>query len=67
MNKNTSLTRAGSGNSAKKFDPFAGEEILLTAPSTEPQREIWTSVQMGSDASCAYNESVSLRLLGDLD
>jgi len=49
------------------FDPFAGENILFTAPSTESQKEIWSSVQMGNDANCAYNESISLVFKGDLD
>ncbi|WP_223645098.1 non-ribosomal peptide synthetase [Corallococcus sp. EGB] len=49
------------------FDPFAGPALLLTAPSTEPQREVWTGVQMGPDASCAFNESMSVRLQGPLD
>ncbi|NPD24937.1 non-ribosomal peptide synthetase [Corallococcus exiguus] len=48
------------------FDPFAGPALLLTAPSTEPQREVWTGVQMGPDASCAFNESMSVRLHGPL-
>ncbi len=48
------------------FDPFA--PLQLTIPSTEPQREIFTSVLMGgSAANCAYNESVMLRLKGKLD
>ncbi len=46
------------------FDPFADGELLLTAPATDAQKEIWASVQMGSDANCAYNESVSLALTG---
>jgi amino acid adenylation domain-containing protein len=49
------------------FDPFAEGELLLTAPATEAQKEIWASVQMGSDANCAYNESQTLRLQGELD
>ncbi|PSB59231.1 non-ribosomal peptide synthetase [Chamaesiphon polymorphus] len=48
------------------FDPFAEGELLLTAPATESQTEIWASVQMGSDANCAYNESQTLRLRGVL-
>ena len=48
------------------FDPFAGGELTVTVPSTEPQREIWTAVQMGEDASCAFNESVSVHLQGEL-
>jgi amino acid adenylation domain-containing protein len=52
---------------AVDFDPFAGGEVLLTAPATESQKEIWISVQMGDDANCAYNESQTLRLHGSLD
>jgi amino acid adenylation domain-containing protein len=52
---------------AVDFDPFAAGELLLTAPATEAQREIWASVQMGKEANCAYNESQSLRLRGELD
>jgi amino acid adenylation domain-containing protein len=56
------------GSAAVEFDPFATGEILATAPSTEAQREIWTSIQLGGDpANCAYNEAVSLRLHGPLD
>lgn len=53
---------------AVDFNPFAGPEIALVAPTTEPQIEIWTSCQLGgADASRAYNESVSLRFAGALD
>ncbi|MBD2166912.1 amino acid adenylation domain-containing protein [Calothrix membranacea FACHB-236] len=52
---------------AVDFDPFADGELLLTAPATESQKEIWASVQMGDAANCAYNESQSLRLKGKLD
>lgn len=52
---------------AVDFDPFADGELLLTAPATESQKEIWASVQMGDAANCAYNESQSLRLRGELD
>jgi len=40
--------------------------IVEVAP-TEPQREIWLAAQLGDDASCAFNESVTLRLRGALD
>jgi len=60
-----------SGNSsgftfdAVDFDPFAS--MMVTLPSTEAQREIFTSVQLGGDnANCAYNESVTIRLSGPL-
>ncbi|MEH1924782.1 MAG: amino acid adenylation domain-containing protein [Nostoc sp.] len=52
---------------AVDFDPFVDGELLLTAPATESQKEIWASVQMGDAANCAYNESQSLRLKGELD
>jgi amino acid adenylation domain-containing protein len=52
---------------AVDFNPFAEGELSLTAPATESQKEIWASVQMGDDANCAYNESQSLRLLGQLN
>jgi amino acid adenylation domain-containing protein len=40
---------------------------LTGIPLTESQTEIWLSAQMGDDASCAFNESVTLRLSGQLD
>ena len=49
------------------FDPFVAGELALTIPLTEPQKEIWTSVQMGEEANCSYNESVSLKLHGRLE
>lgn len=52
---------------AVDFDPFASGEVLLTAPATEAQKEIWASVRMGQEANCAYNESQSLRLRGSFD
>ncbi|MFN6114309.1 MAG: condensation domain-containing protein, partial [Flavobacteriales bacterium] len=49
------------------FDPFTGPAIERTIPTTEAQREVLTASEMGIDASCAYNESVSLELKGALD
>lgn len=37
------------------------------APVTEPQLEVWLSDQLGEEASCSYNESISLRLRGDVN
>ncbi|MDX9750216.1 MAG: amino acid adenylation domain-containing protein [Flavobacteriales bacterium] len=48
------------------FDPFGGPAIARTAPSTEAQREVWVASQMSREASCAYIESVSLELTGEL-
>ncbi|HEY0977595.1 MAG TPA: amino acid adenylation domain-containing protein, partial [Flavobacteriales bacterium] len=50
-----------------EFDPFAGPPLALTSPTTEPQREVWAASQMSAEASCSYNESVSLELTGPLD
>jgi amino acid adenylation domain-containing protein len=38
-----------------------------SAPLTESQLEIWLSAMMGDEASCAFNESVSLHMSGQLD
>jgi amino acid adenylation domain-containing protein len=52
---------------AVDFDPFTGPAIERAIPTTEAQREVLTASEMGVDASCAYNESVSLELKGTLD
>ncbi len=52
---------------SSSFDPFAGPAILGTAPTTEPQREIWTACALGDDASRAFNESLTLTLKGPLN
>lgn len=49
------------------FDPFSGPQLTLTFPATESQREIWTATRMGPEASCAFNESNTVRLVGALD
>jgi amino acid adenylation domain-containing protein len=36
-------------------------------PLSESQIEIWLSAQLGDEASCAFNESVTLHLRGQLD
>jgi amino acid adenylation domain-containing protein len=38
-----------------------------SVPLTESQLEIWLSAQLGDDASCAFNESVTLRMIGRLN
>ena len=52
---------------AVDFDPFIDGEILLTAPATESQKEIWLSVQMSDQANLACILSQSLRLKGKLN
>lgn len=50
------------------FDPFADGEMEKAIPVTESQQEIWLACELGADdANCAYNESVTIRLQGDLD
>jgi len=49
------------------FDPFAAPALLRSATSTESQRELWTASALGPDASAAFNEAVTVRLIGDLD
>ena len=44
------------------YDPFRDGEIQSTVPSTASQQEIWTSIQMASDAELAFNESVIVRV-----
>ncbi|PSB59205.1 non-ribosomal peptide synthetase [Chamaesiphon polymorphus] len=52
---------------AVDFDPFEDGEILLTAPATESQKEIWLGVQLSKEANLACMLSQSLRLTGQLD
>ncbi len=49
------------------YDPFAQPDLQRVAPTTEAQREIWLACQLGTEASLAYNESVSLRINGALN
>src|SRR5262249_42077444 len=48
------------------YDPFARPAVTVL-PRTEAQSEMWAAVQMGSDASCSYNQCFPLRLTGRLD
>src|SRR4030095_6236121 len=48
------------------FDPFAEPALASGLSLTDAQSEIWAAVQMGSDASCAYNQCFSLVLRGPL-
>jgi amino acid adenylation domain-containing protein len=44
--------------------PEALSETPATAPLTESQQEIWLAATRGTDANCAFNESLTLRLYG---
>jgi amino acid adenylation domain-containing protein len=47
--------------------PGGGNASPLEAPIREAQREVMLASQLGAEASCAFNESVSLHLSGPLD
>ena len=48
--------------------PSVSEPALsIEVPLTEAQLEIWLSAQLGEDASCAFNESLTLLMRGQLD
>ncbi|HWK56128.1 MAG TPA: amino acid adenylation domain-containing protein [Parapedobacter sp.] len=50
------------------YNPFFNGEIERIVPTAETQLEIWLSCTLGGhEASCAYNESISLRLEGYLN
>ncbi len=49
------------------FTPRAVEAGDALLPLTESQLEIWLSAQLGDEASCAFNESVTVQLDGELD
>jgi amino acid adenylation domain-containing protein len=44
----------------------ASASSQTNSPTTEAQREIFFSVQMGDDANCAYNESTVFHFSGEL-
>jgi amino acid adenylation domain-containing protein len=46
---------------------LGGDAAARHLALTESQIEIWLSAQMGDEASCAFNESITLRLTGQLD
>jgi amino acid adenylation domain-containing protein len=56
-----------SNSKAIDFDPFVDGEILLAAPATESQQEIWLGVQLSTAANLACILSQSLRFNGRLD
>ncbi|MEZ5766664.1 MAG: amino acid adenylation domain-containing protein [Paracoccaceae bacterium] len=47
--------------------PSRGAAPVKAIPLTETQREIWMTSQQGETASCSFNESASLELVGPLD
>ena len=53
--------------SVAQLGDTVGDRVRRVVPLTESQTEIWLSAQNGHEASCAFNESVTLRLAGPLD
>ena len=45
----------------------SGGAVECIIPTTESQREVWLGASLSPEASMAYNESVVLRLRGELD
>ena len=45
----------------------SGGAVECIIPTTESQREVWLGATLSPEASMAYNESVVLRLRGELD
>jgi hypothetical protein len=54
-------------STAVDYDPFADVALARVVPATESQREIWLAAKLEQEASLAYNESVSIKLSGELD
>lgn len=61
------MTQLSQDSMHVQYDPFAGPAILHTIPTSEAQREMWTAAQIGVEASCAYNEPLSIQFTGFLD
>lgn len=50
------------------YNPFSTHQVQKVVPATEQQLEIWSSILFGgTEASLAFNESVTLRLNGVLN
>jgi amino acid adenylation domain-containing protein len=49
------------------FDPFVDGELLLAAPATASQQEIWLGVQISQEANLACILSQSLQAIGRLN
>lgn len=67
MTSNDPAQGPDAGVVAVDYDPFAGATLARVVPATAPQREVWLASSLEPEASLAYNESVSLRLHGELD
>ncbi len=61
------LVGDGAAPTAQTIAPPLSAPGPREAPMTEPQMEIWMAAQAGDEASCAFNESLTLTLEGPLD
>jgi glutamate-1-semialdehyde aminotransferase/acyl carrier protein len=52
---------------AAEAGPELAREVPVEVPVTEPQLEIWLSDQLSDDASCAFNESFTLHMRGNVN
>jgi len=50
-----------------EYDPFAQAAVERVCATSEAQREVWLADRLSDQASLAFNESVELRLRGELD
>src|SRR5437660_1068285 len=50
-----------------EYDPFAQTAVERVCATSEAQREVWLADRLSEQASLAFNESVELRLRGELD
>ncbi len=50
-----------------RIAPVAGSIQVKSFPSSEAQREIWLHSQLCVEANCAFNETVTLELVGELN
>jgi amino acid adenylation domain-containing protein len=72
MQQSSALPRGGSSQAGVSAEPAetmhsaALKEIPSRIPITEAQREIYFAAALGDEANCAFNESVTLRLRGDV-
>lgn len=42
------------------FNPFRDGEIQISVPTTGPQKEIWSTIEMDPKANLCYNESLRI-------
>lgn len=49
------------------YDPFSSGSLERAVPTTEAQREIWATLALDQEATLCYNESLSVKISGELD